>query len=99
MRVQLLSINFAPERTGIAPYSTALARHLGRDHDVTVLTGLPHYPDWSVPEEFRKWRSEEASGGGLRIIRLAHFVPESPGTFSRAAYELTYATRAASAGA
>jgi glycosyltransferase involved in cell wall biosynthesis len=98
MRILLLTINYAPERTGIAPYSTALARHLSREHDVTVITGLPHYPDWRVPEDFRKWRSEEEFGR-LRVIRLSHFVPESPGTVCRAAYELTYATRAAAAGA
>lgn len=97
MRIQLLSINFAPERTGIAPYSTALARHLSREHDVTVLTGLPHYPDWVVPLGYRQWRTDEVTER-LRIVRLAHFVPRSPGTVSRATYEVTYAARAAAAG-
>ena len=96
MRVTLVGINFAPERTGIAPYTTAVARHLAEQHDVTVITGVPHYPDWTVPAEFRRWRADDTDGR-LRTIRVRHVVPKEPGLIGRTAYELSYAARAAAA--
>jgi len=45
VKVVILGINYAPEPTGIAPYTTGLAMGLAeRGHDVLVLTGHPHYP-------------------------------------------------------
>lgn len=97
MRIQILAINYSPERTGIAPYATALARHLSERHDVIVITGLPHYPDWRVSPEHRCWRREERDGD-VRVVRLSHYVPRSPSAVGRAAYEVTWAARAAIAG-
>jgi colanic acid biosynthesis glycosyl transferase WcaI len=97
VRIQLLSINFEPEQTGIAPYSTGLARHLSKEHDVTVITGVQHYPEWHVPETEKGWRRDEVDGR-LRVIRLRHFVPRKPSVGGRLAYELSWATRAAAAG-
>ncbi len=98
LRLLILGINFEPERTGIAPYTTALAHHLSEDHDVTVLTGVPHYPDWDVPLEHRHWHSEDLRGR-LRVLRLRHFVPRKSSAWGRAAYELSYAGHAAAVGA
>lgn len=97
MRVLILGINYAPERTGIAPYTTGLARHLSVKHDVTVLTGLPHYPDWVVDDDYRNWRAEELDGK-VRVIRLRHYVPTSPTAYKRAIYEMSWAARAAATG-
>ncbi|MBD0321819.1 MAG: glycosyltransferase WbuB, partial [Aldersonia sp.] len=47
MRVKIVGINYAPETTGIAPYTSGLADGLAaRGHRVEVLTGQPHYPQW-----------------------------------------------------
>lgn len=97
MRVQILGINYEPERTGIAPYTAGLARHLSRNHDVTVITGVPHYPEWKVDPQYRRWRHEETVDG-VRVVRLGHYVPTRPGIAGRAAYELSWAIRAAAAG-
>ena len=52
--ILLVSINYSPEETGIGPYSTGLAEHLaGAGHDVTVVTGMPHYPAWEVEAAYR----------------------------------------------
>ena len=49
MRVLIIGINYSPELTGIGPYTAGLAEHLAsRGDDVTVITGLPHYPDWRI---------------------------------------------------
>lgn len=93
MRIQILSINFEPEQTGTAPYISALARHLSRAHDVTVVTGLPHYPDWRVAPEWQHWRTVEREDR-LSVIRLCHYVPRKQDSVRRAAYELTWASRA-----
>ena len=93
MRVLILSVNFAPEFTGIAPYTTALAYHLSKSHEVTVVAGLPHYPEWRVAPEWRHWRSVEHRDN-LEIIRLSHYVPPTQDTVRRGTYEMTWATRA-----
>ena len=49
MRVLIIGINYRPELTGIGPYTAGLAEHLAsRGDDVTVITGLPHYPGWRI---------------------------------------------------
>lgn len=97
MRILVLGINYAPERTGIAPYTTGLVRHLSKSHNVTVLTGVPHYPDWVVPAEYRRWRSHGCDNGA-RVIRLKHYVPRKPTAVKRAAYELSWAAHATAVG-
>ena len=89
VRIAILGINYFPEPTGIAPYTTALATGLAaRGHDVRVITGCPHYPQW-----------RRAAGAGLRstevidgvpIRRLNHVVPSGKSWFGRAAMEVTF---------
>ena len=53
LRVLVLGLNYAPEPTGIAPYTSGLAEGLAaRGHQVRVLTGLPHYPQWRVADGY-----------------------------------------------
>jgi colanic acid biosynthesis glycosyl transferase WcaI len=62
-------INFGPEHTGIAPYSTQLCEHLAaRGDDVRAFTGVPHYPSWTVDarDRFRIRRIERGSGLEVR---------------------------------
>ncbi len=48
--VAVLGINYFPETTGIAPYTTRMVSGLReRGHDVEVVTAFPHYPEWRVP--------------------------------------------------
>ena len=97
MRIQIIGINFAPERTGIAPYTTGLARHLSKIHDVTVITSVPHYPDWTVAIDDRAWRREHRDGN-LHVIRLNHYIPKDPAIATRVLFESTFAARALAAG-
>ncbi|MFF0816099.1 hypothetical protein ACFYVR_13245 [Rhodococcus sp. NPDC003318] len=47
LRTAILGINYEPESTGIAPYTTGLAVGLAEHgHDVEVLTGYLHHPQW-----------------------------------------------------
>lgn len=90
VKVAIVGINYAPERTGIAPYTTRLATGLAaRGHDVRVFTGFPHYPQWRRTGPGHGLRSEEEVGG-VRVQRLNHFVPHSPSWVGRLAMELTF---------
>jgi colanic acid biosynthesis glycosyl transferase WcaI len=52
--VLVVGINYAPEPTGIAPYTTGMADHLATQaRSVTVLTGVPHYPNWQLDPMYR----------------------------------------------
>jgi colanic acid biosynthesis glycosyl transferase WcaI len=97
MRVQILSVNFAPEYSGTAPYVTGIAKHLSRSHEVTVIAGLPAYPEWKVAPGWRHWRSIERHDH-LEIIRLEHYVPPKQDSVRRAGYEVTWAARALAEG-
>nr|WP_275585364.1 glycosyltransferase family 4 protein [Blastococcus saxobsidens] len=88
-------MNYAPETTGIAPYTTGLARHLALSgHDVTVITGHPHYPEWRLHPGYEKPRPQ-TDDHGVRLIRVPHPVPRNPSGVSRVWMEIVFAVRAA----
>jgi colanic acid biosynthesis glycosyl transferase WcaI len=95
LRVTILGINYAPETTGIAPYTTALARHLADEgNDVTVVTGHPHYPEWRLHKGYETPRPP-ARDRGVRVIRVPHPIPRNPTGLSRAWMETVFAFRCA----
>src|SRR5690242_13091579 len=89
LSIRIYGINFAPEETGIAPYTTGLAEHLAtHGHQVTVVSGIPHYPSWRVPAGLRHSRTEQA--GIIDVHRRRHYVPSRPSALKRGLYELTF---------
>lgn len=93
LRIAIISLNFAPERTGIARYTTSLAQGLvKRGHDVQVITTHPHYPDWQIQAGYGEWRRDELVDG-VRVRRLRHFVPKKPSWIPRALAEVTFGAR------
>ncbi|PEG43227.1 glycosyltransferase WbuB [Mycolicibacterium agri] len=86
----ILGINYAPEPTGIAPYTTGLATGLAeRGHQVAVLTGFPHYPQWKRSKEVSAFRSDERIDG-VHVRRFSHSVPHTLSWRGRAAMEVTF---------
>jgi len=98
-QVLVVGINYAPEPTGIAPYTTRTAEHLAtRARGVEVLTGLPHYPRWQVSERYRgRARTTETRTGpdAPQVRRLWHYVPGRQSALTRAGYELSFLAHAA----
>lgn len=89
-KVLVVGINYRPETTGIAPYTTDIAEHLAaRGHTVTVVTGFAHYPTWRIEASERRWRMEEQVNG-VRVIRRRHYVPAVQSALRRAAYEASF---------
>lgn len=96
LRVVVLGLNYAPETTGIAPYTTGLARHLAREgHEVTAITGHPHYPEWQLHPGYEKPRPPTPDHE-VRLLRVPHPVPRNPSGLSRVWMEFLFAVRAAS---
>jgi glycosyltransferase involved in cell wall biosynthesis len=84
-------MSYAPEPTGIAPYTAGLAEMLV-EHGarVEVLAGVPHYPSWRVADEYR-WRLRaDEELGGVRVRRARHFVPRRQNAVSRMLWEATF---------
>lgn len=89
--VLIVGVNYWPEATGIAPYTTALAEHLARrGARVTVLTGMPHYPAWRVfPEYQGRWYVRQRVCG-VAVHRVRLYVPARQTALRRALFELSF---------
>ena len=86
--VLLVTTNYWPEPTGIAVYTTDLAESLlAQGHQVSVLTSLPHYPWWKVPEEFAHLIEGTRSHHGVEVIRAKHLVPPKMNALLRMRFE------------
>ena len=97
----IVGINYAPEPTGIAPYTSGMAEHLAQHAgSVNVLTGMPHYPNWTLDPSHRwVFRSSERveldNNRDLTLKRARHYVPSSQSALTRAAYEVSFLMNAA----
>lgn len=94
MKVLVVGVNYAPEITGIAPYTTAMANGLVQaGHDVRVITGVPHYPQWKNFTNFRGMRRKEVSQG-VPITRVRHFIGSGGMGLGRIHQELSFGIQA-----
>lgn len=92
MKVVLASLNYAPEPTGIAPYSAGLASGLAaRGHEVEVLTTFPHYPQWAHGDDV-SWRARSTEDG-VAVTRMRHYVPGRPEGVRRVLSEMSFGAR------
>lgn len=90
LSVLLVGINYAPESTGIAPYTAGLAEGLRKRGDrVRVLTAYPHYPEWSFRESHLPRRRRRDSRGVV-VDRFRHVLPHGAGGVGRVLSELSF---------
>lgn len=88
----VIGINYAPESTGIAPYTSDFCQTLvGDGIAVTVITGFPHYPQWRVHEGYRRRLLLRENAAGVDVHRIPHVVPRRHHVVSRSMYELSFA--------
>jgi colanic acid biosynthesis glycosyl transferase WcaI len=93
--VLVISFYYAPDQTGIAPYSAALARGLAqRGHRVRAIVGYPHYPQWKIAEGYGGLRRREIIDG-VEVVRVRHPVPRNSTGVGRIAMEAVFAAHAA----
>ncbi|WP_411721362.1 glycosyltransferase [Mycetocola sp.] len=94
LRVTFIGLNYAPELTGIAPYTAGLAEGLAaRGDEVYVITGFPHYPQWEVAAGYTG-RSREEELRGVSVLRIGHHIPRRPTSGRRLLMELHFGLRA-----
>lgn len=80
-RLLILSLNYAPEPTGFAPHTTALAEHeASLGFAVTVVTGFPFAPRWARWPEYKGRIVCRERVNGVDIVRVSHFIPRQPGS-------------------
>ena len=91
MKIAFVGINYAPEPTGIAVYTTGMAEYCARQGDsVTVYTGFPYYPQWSKSEkDRRKWYRREYISS-VTVRRNYLYVPRRPTAAARILHELSF---------
>jgi glycosyltransferase involved in cell wall biosynthesis len=94
----VVGIYYAPDTTGIAPYTTDLCETLAANGaSVHAVVGLPHYPQWKVSRGYRARPRYRETRNGVRITRVRHFVPRSQDVLRRGLYELTFGAGATAA--
>lgn len=87
---------YAPDPTGIAPLNTELCEYLvSRGHRVSVVTGLPHYPQWKVPDAYRGKLWQQEMLNGVVVHRGYIFIPAQRTTVRRILYDTSIGVSAA----
>ena len=95
MNLAILSTSYAPEPTGIGPYSAELAESLAeRGHGVRVVACFPYYPDWvqRVPKGTFLYRTERRNA--VSVTRCRTYVPTNPRPSKRLLHELSWISSA-----
>lgn len=91
----IVGINYAPELTGIGPYTTFMAETLvNAGARVKVVTGVPHYPNWSVARAYQRGLRWVERVNGVEVVRLRHHVPKTADLRGRALMESTFTAAA-----
>jgi len=91
MRVHIIGINYWPEVTGIAVFSTGRAEHLASaGHDVTMCAAVPYYPQWRVPAEYRGLKFTREARAGVAILRCPLYVPSAVNPIRRVLHEASF---------
>ncbi len=92
MKLLVLSMNFAPELTGIGKYSSELVDGLAeRGHEVVVVCAPPYYPAWKVGEGHAAERYTcERPRPGVTVYRCPLWVPQRPSAPSRLLHQVSF---------
>ncbi|MDT0682465.1 WcaI family glycosyltransferase [Roseicyclus sp. F158] len=97
VKVLILGLNSQPERTGIAVYTSGLARYLAeRGATIRHIAGQPYYPGWAVAEGHSRflWQRRQAAPG-LGVLHCPHYVPPRPNGIVRILHHLSFAASSA----
>lgn len=92
MKILVLGLNYAPERVGIAVYTTGMAEALTeRGHEVEVISGQPYYPEWKVMPGFSRFWFGRSRENGVAVLRCPHYVPARPSAARRILHYISFA--------
>jgi colanic acid biosynthesis glycosyl transferase WcaI len=91
MRLLVLGINYWPEETGIAVFTTGRCEYLAaQGHDVTMVTAFPYYPQWRVHDGYRGQLFTRERRKAVTILRSYLYVPRRVTTVRRVPHEASF---------
>lgn len=92
MKLLLVSLNFAPELTGIGKYNGEMAPWFVSEGDnVNVVCAPPYYPEWQVHKGYSALGYSTTLEQGVRVSRCPLYVPEHPSTLKRLLHLASFA--------
>jgi colanic acid biosynthesis glycosyl transferase WcaI len=90
MKINLWGINYHPEPTGIAVYSTQICQYLvEQGHNLSVTTGFPYYPSWKIEARDRQLVRTEVIDN-VNVYRNWLYVPTRLTFSQRVIHELSF---------
>ena len=92
MKISLVSLNYAPELTGIGKYNGEMCPWLSQRGDhVRVLCAPPYYPEWQVHKGFSGGWYSVTEQDGVHVTRCPLYVPKTPTTLKRLLHLTSFA--------
>ena len=93
-RILFVTRYFWPELIGSAPFTSDIAEWLARhDRQVTVVSGLPHYPETEVFPAYRHGHCRRETVGAVTVERLRSGPPRRASALSRILNEADFLGR------
>lgn len=94
-RILIIGINYYPEETGNAPYTTGIAEHLAAiGNNVHVVAGMPYYPSWTIEKGYERRLRQTETVNGVTIHRFRQYIPSTQTAIKRAGFELSFLVNA-----
>lgn len=91
MHILFIGINYWPEETGIAAFTTGRCEYLAsRGHQVTIYTTFPYYPDWRTMDGYRRHLLMRERRNGVDIRRSWIYVPKTVTSLRRVIHEASF---------
>ncbi|MGJ8526965.1 WcaI family glycosyltransferase [Maritalea sp.] len=91
MKILIVGLNYAPEKVGIAVYTSELAQMLAaKGHEVHVIAAQPYYPNWEVARGYSKWHWTTNVENNVCVHRVPIFVPKNPTGPKRILHHLSF---------
>ena len=95
MKLLILGLNYAPEKVGIAIYTSGLAEALAAEgHEVRAIAGQPYYPAWRIMDGHRAWAYSTTVESGVEVVRVPHYIPARPTGIRRLLHHASFAASA-----
>ena len=92
MKLLLVSLNYAPELTGIGKYNGEMCPwFVDAGDDVSVICAPPYYPEWSVHTGYSGKHFSTIAEDGVEVTRCPLYVPARPSTVKRLVHLASFA--------
>lgn len=92
MKLLLVSLNHAPEQTGIGRFQGEMAAWFAaRGHEVRVVAAPPYYPMWKISSGYSAWRYKKEIIDGATVYRVPLYVPDNKSGIRRLLHLASFA--------